>query len=264
MDGQVMDHLLPPANDESDAALEERASWHAEALTDESLAEFSKAAEARWVGVAEQAKATFRLSTIMAAGGVAFGLLGGASALVVHIKQPVPEPPGYILVDKQAGEITGPVPAKDVPAVFPETVRQRALRDFITSCQSYIPQTWSAIDYHQCMLFASPEEQTRLAEDMGKTTSPLYPPALFGPQGWAMPIDFPSYQLKGTAGDGPNKTWHYEVRYKRKEIVNGQDHSGWYTAEIYVQFHPELKMRLQDRAINPSGAQAISFSTVRE
>lgn len=242
----------------------ENKAWTSDTLSDQGLKAFQEAATARWAGSVDDARTVRNVGLLAAAGGVIFGLGSLLIAGSVLVKAPVPQPPGYLPFDRSTGWISPPVSARDIPIEFTEATRRRALINFITACQAYIPQTWHLMDYHACMLYAAPEEQNRLTAEIGAPASPGYFPTLFGAHGWAMPTDFPNFQFKGAIGDPPNQTWHYEVRYKRKESINGKDVFGWYTAEVYFQFHPELKMSPKDRDINPLGFQAVSFSTVRE
>ena len=237
--------------------------WPAEDLSDASRDAFYKAALARREGSEQDAKAIRNLGLIVGAGGVTAALLGIGAGLIVYLKTPVPPPPGYILIDRSTGWIDQPVAAKDAPKLFSESVRERAIRDFVVACQSYVSETWAKVDWHACMIQATADEQKRLAADMGKNGAD-YPPTLFGPSGWAMPTAFPSFQLRGSSGTGDSQTFSYEVRYVRTEVVNGRETAVRYTAEIAFSFHPELKISSADRLINPSGLQVISFSTVRD
>jgi hypothetical protein len=237
--------------------------WPAEDLSDAGRDAFYRAALARRDGAEQDARAVRTLGLMVGAGGVIAALMGVGAALVVYLKTPVPPPPGYIMMDRSTGWIDQPVTAKDAPKLFSETIRDRAMRDFIIACQSYVPETWSKVDWHACMIQATPDEQKRLAADMGKDGAD-YPPTVFGPKGWAMPTAFPSFQLRGLTGTGEAQTFSYAVRYARTEITNGRDTTARYTAEIAFSFHPELKISNADRLINPSGLQVISFSTVRD
>jgi hypothetical protein len=243
--------------------LDNNKAWASGGMDDASREAFYKAALDRRERAAKDAKAVRNLGLIVGAGGVLAGLLAIGAACAVYLKTPVPPPPGYILIDSSTGAIEQPLPAKDAPKAFPETVRERAMRNFVVSCQSYIPQTWQKIDWHVCMLMASPDEQKRLASDMG-LSGPHYPPTEFGATGWAMPTAFPAFQQRGATGTAPNQTFAYEVRYERTEIANGKELRARYTAQITFSFHPELKMTPADRLLNPSGLQVISFSTVKD
>ena len=37
------------------------------------------------------------------------------------------------------------------------------LRDFVTACESYVPETFLKVDWHNCMIMAVPEEQKLIA-----------------------------------------------------------------------------------------------------
>lgn len=242
----------------------EQAAWTATELDHGSRDAFYKAAMERRDAVERDAKAVRRIGLIAALGGAAVGILGMAAGLTAYIKTPVQPPPGYIVIDNTAGWISEPLTARDAPRTFSEAVRQRAIRDFIIACTSYVPQTWLKIDWHACMIQATAAQQKRLAEEMGNRESPQYPPAIFGLNGWAMATAFPAIAKLGVTGTEPNQVFHYEVRYQRTEVTNGREQRVPYTAHITFSFHPDLRMSPADRLINPSGLQVNSFSTVRD
>lgn len=238
--------------------------WESGELTDESREAFYQAALARRESAERDQRDKGKLGLLVGASGALAGLLGVAAAFLVYMKTPVQPPPGYITIDSSTGWIDQPVAAKDAPKLFSEAVRQRALRDFIIACTSYVPQTWARVDWHACMIQATEAEQKRLAADIGKGGAD-YPPAVFGADGWAMPTAFTAMVKLGETGKAPSVTYHYEVRYQRTESVNArQIKPVAYTAQITFSFHPEMKMSKQDRLINPSGFQADSFSTVKD
>jgi hypothetical protein len=241
--------------------------WVTDDLTDESREAFFAAARQRQAAAERADRSTGRLWQIVGGVGLGAGLLGLGAAVDALHRTPLPQPPGYILMDKTTGAIDPPVTALDAPKVFNEIIRERAIRDFLYACQSYVPETWAAQDYHACMLMATPAEQKRLAADIGTNNSPDYPPTLF-PHGYAnidagaqSPMHFQDY---GSTGNGSNVTWSYEVRYSRIEVINGLEKHVAYTARIALQFHPELKISATDRLINPAGTQVVSFSTVKD
>jgi len=235
----------------------------AETLTDESLAAFYKSALERREGTAKDAAATRRMGLIFGCGGLAIAAMAVSAATAVYLKTPVPPPPGYILVDRMTGRIDPPIAARDVAPYFSEAVRQKALHDFISACESYVPETWSKLDWHACMVMATPAEQKRREEDIGRG-GPRYPPAVFKTGGWAMPTAFQAFTLLGATGAGSNQTWHYQIRYERTEVVDNRETRPRWTADLYVQFHPELPISAADRLINGSGLQVASFSTTRD
>jgi len=237
--------------------------WVADSLTDESAAAFYNAALARRESATKDADAVRRMGLIFGAGCLAIAALTSASALVVYVKTPVPPPPGYILVDRSTGAIDPPVAARDVAPLFTEAVRERALHDFINACEGYIPETWTKLDYHACMVMATPAEQKRREEDIGRN-GPRYPPTAFGQGGWAMPSAFPAFTLLGVTGSGTGQTWHYQVRYERTEVTNNRETRPRWTADVVVSFHPELRISAADRLLNPYGTQVVSFSTTKD
>lgn len=237
--------------------------WAAEALSEPSQREFLQAASDRRLSAMEDARTVRRMGLIGAIAGSVMGILGVGAAAAVYLKTPVPPPPGYIFVDRTTGVVGPPVSAVDAPRHFPETVRQRALREFIVECESYIPETWARMDYHACMVQATPSEQKRRAEDIGKNGT-RYPPTVFGPGGWAMPTDFLAFTLLGEVGSDPNQTYRYQVRYERTEVVAGKETRPRYTADITVQFHPELKISAADRLLNSTGIQVVAFNAIKD
>jgi type IV secretory pathway component VirB8 len=244
-------------------AIEPLSAWPTEALTDDSREAFFQAVLARQANTERDAGKVRQLGLICGAAGLLVGTLGVLAALTVYIKTPVPPPPGYILVDRETGTIDRAVAAVDAPRLFPETVRERALRDFVTACEAYVPETFARLDYHACMVMATPAEQKRRAEDIGPRGT-RYPPTLFGPGGWAMPTAFYAFTQLGTTGTEPNQTFHYQVRYERTEVINGKEARPRYTARIDFSFHPELRISAQDRIVNPSGLQVIAYSTTMD
>jgi type IV secretion system protein VirB8 len=237
--------------------------WISSTLSDDARSAFLQAARDRQASAEKDTRMIRRIGLIGAVGGTLAGLLGVTAALVVYLKTPVPEPPGYVLMDRTTGWISEAVGARDAPKLFPVAVRERAMRDFLLACESYIPATWVRIDWHACMIQASADEQKRLAAEIGRD-GPRYPVKLFGPAGWAMPTRFDDFRERGQSGTEPNIVWDYQVRYVRTELANGREVQAPYTALMTFTFHPELKMTQADRLINPSGLQVLSFSTVRD
>ena len=237
--------------------------WDAETLTEDGQAAFYKAALDRQESAGKDADAVRRLGLIFGAVGLAAGLLGMGAGVMVYIKTPVQPPPGYIFVDRSTGAFDHAVAAKDAPAQFPETIRQRALHDFVVACEGYIPETWVKVDFHACMIMATPAEQKRRDADIGRLGM-RYPPTVFGVGGWAMPTAFEAFVKLGETGAPADHTYHYQVRYERTEVVAGKETRPRYTADIVFGFHPELRIMPADRLVNPSGLQVVSFSTTRD
>jgi type IV secretory pathway component VirB8 len=236
--------------------------WPSDPLTDDSREVFYNATLGRQQSVLEDAARIRRLGTIYGASGLAVAVIAVLSATAVYLKTPVPPPPGYILVDKTEGTISQPVNAVQAPAIFPEVIRERSLRDFVTACESYVPETFLKVDWHNCMIMAVPEEQKLIAAEIGPKGS-RDPSAIFvGPgKPQAIVTKFTEMKKLGEAGVNPNQTFHYQVRYERIEFSNGKESRPHYTAQIYFQFHPELKATPNDRLVNPYGLQVVSFST---
>ena len=234
--------------------------WVAAELDQESREAFFRSAVERQTSIEADAKAIRRQGIIFGSAGLAIAVVMTIAAAAVFLKKPAPPAPGFVLVDKENGVIGPAVAAPDAPKLFGEMVNERALRDFITRCEGYIPETWQRIDFHSCMVMASPDEQRRLAAVFDHR-SPDYPPALFGAHGWAMPTRFLAFLRRET---GPHQTLHYEVRYERTEVANGREQRPHYTAQVYWQWRPDLEMASGDRLLNEAGMQVVSFSTVRD
>ena len=79
-----------------------------------------------------------------------------------------------------------------------------------------------------------------------------------------MPTAFLAFVKEGEIGTETNKTYRYQIRYERTEVLNGKEKRPHYTANLSFQFHPELKETDADRLLNETGFQAISFSTVKD
>jgi type IV secretory pathway component VirB8 len=240
-----------------------RDSWQSEPLTDESAAAFFKASVDRWKAADKAARNGKRDRTLFAACMGAMGVLGMAAGLAVYIKTPVPKPPDWIVVNPVTGVAERPIAAADAPRLFNEAVRQRALREFITRCTSYVSDTWARFDFHACMIMATPEQQKRFDKDIGPGGR-SYPPTVFGANGWARASKFTAFDLQETTGTEPNQLYHYEVRYERTEVVAGKETRPRYTAHVYFSFHPDLPMTDADRSLNLEGFQATSFSTTAD
>lgn len=238
--------------------------WTSDALAEDGAQAFFKAAADRQASAERSAATTNRLGFIVGVAGALIGLFGSAAALTTYIKTPVAEPPRYVgIIDNETGIVHHPVSVTDAPRLFGESVRQRAMRDFIVACESYIPQTWAKVDYHTCMVMATSDEQKRRERDIGRN-GPHYPVTTFGPTGWAMPTEFLAFVKFGEVGTEPNQTFHYSVRYERTEVINGIETHPRYSADIAFAFHPELKISAADALVNSSGFQTVSFSTVKD
>ena len=237
--------------------------WPASTVTDPSREDFYKAILDRRQAARRDSMAVRRLGLIGGVGGAAVGLLGVLAALVVYVKTPVPPPPGYVLIDKQTGVLEKAVAAEDAPRFFPETVRERALADYISACESYVPETFARLDYHACMVMSAPAEQKRREADIG-VKGTRYPPTVYGPNGWAKPSAFYAFTFLGTTGGEPNQTFHYQVRYELTRVSMNTEAKPRYTARIDFSFHPELKISPRDRLINPTGLQVVAYSTTQD
>lgn len=236
--------------------------WPSEPLTDDSRDAFYEAVLARQQGVLADAAKVRRQGTIYGTVGMVAAVIMALGSTAVYLKTPVPPPPGYILVNSTDGTITQPVSAVQAPAIFPEVTKEVALRAFVTACESYVPETFLLVDWHRCMIMATPDEQKIIAADIGPKGH-RDPAAIFtGPGKPQAVIDkFTEFRKLGEAGVNPNQTYHYQVRYERVEVINGKETRPHYTAQIYFQFHTELRATPADRLINPYGLQVVSFST---
>jgi type IV secretory pathway component VirB8 len=237
-----------------------RDSWQSEPLTDESAAAFFKASLDRWNAADKASRDGKRDRNLFSGCMGAMGLLGMACGLTVYIRTPVPKPPEWVVLHDQTGVVDRPIAAADAPRLFNEATRQRALRAFITRCTSYVSETWARLDFHACMIMATPDQQKRFDKDIGPGGR-SYPPTVFGANGWARATKFTAFELQDTTGTAPNQLFHYEVRYERTEVVNGKETRPRYTAHVYFSFHPDLPMLDADRSLNLEGFQATSFST---
>jgi len=228
-------------------------------LDEEAREAFYRAAVARLNSIEADAKAIRKLGIRFGAAGLLTAIIASTAAAMVFLTKPQPSPPGFLLVDRQTGVIGPATAAPDAPKLFGETTNERALRDFIVRCTGFVPETWR-LDFHACMVMASPEQQQRLAVALSPG-GPDYPPDLFGKGGWAMPTRFLAFVQREA---GPHGTLHYQVRYERTEVANGHETRPHYTADAQFQWHPERPMAADDRLLNPGGFQCVSFSSVRD
>jgi type IV secretory pathway component VirB8 len=233
--------------------------WQSDTLDEPSQEAFFKAATARQDGIEKTSAKALQLAGWLACGGVTVGLLGMGAGLVAYLKTPAQQPPGYIYIDRSNGTFFNPISANQVAATYPEAVFRSAIRDFVVACESYIPQTWKDVDYHSCMIRATPEEQKRRAAEIGKGGD-RYPPTVFGEGGYAMPLRFSLMQFQGKTGTGHQTTYSYKVRYVRSETVQNRSVLVPWSADIVFQMRPELNISGEDRLINPTGMQTLSFS----
>lgn len=237
--------------------------WTAETLDEQSADAFFKATKAHQQAMEEAGRAHRRLGFVVGVYGIAAGLLGIGAGLVAYVKTPVPPPPGYIFIDRSDGAFFNPISANAVAAAYPESVRRKAIRDFIVACESYIPQTWATIDFHACMIMASPNAQKQEAADIGKNGE-RYPPAMLGADGLATIERFSEIKQGGVKGSGASAIYAYNVRYVRAETAHNRQTLVPWSAQIVFEFRPDMGINADDRLINPSGLQVISFSTVRD
>ena len=188
--------------------------WPASTVTDPSREDFYKAILDRRQAARRDSMAVRRLGLIGGVGGAAVGLLGVLAALVVYVKTPVPPPPGYVLIDKQTGVLEKAVAAED--PVARNSRRQSAsvlLADYISACESYVPETFARLDHHACMVMSAPAEQKRREADI-RVKGTRYPPTVLRTE-WlgACRRAFYAFTFLGTTGEEPNQTFHYQVRY---------------------------------------------------
>ena len=228
---------------------------HPAQLDEEAREVFFRAAVARLNSIEADAKAIRKLGIRFGAAGLLAAIITSTAAAAVFLTKPQPPPPGFVLVDRQSGVIGPATAAPDAPKLFGEMTNQRALHDFIMRCTGFVPETWR-LDFHACMVMASPEQQQRLAVALSPG-GPDYPPDLFGKSGWAMPTRFLAFVRHET---GSGSTLHYQVRYERTEVANGRETRPHYTADVQFQWHPERPMAAEDRLLNPGGFQCVSFS----
>ena len=220
---------------------------------------FYRAAVSRLNSIEADAKVARQLGVWIGGAGLLTAIIASTATAMVFLSKPQPPPPGFVLVDRQSGVIGPATAAPDAPKLFGEMTNERTLRDFIARCTGFVPQTWR-LDFHACMVMASPDEQQRLAAALSPG-GPDYPPDLFGKGGWAMPTRFLAFVDRDAGSHG---TLHYQVRYERTEMANGRETRPHYTADVQFQCHPERPMSAEDRLLNPGGFQCVSFSSVRD
>lgn len=239
--------------------------WDSETLSQAGQEAFYKAARERQAEAEQSRRERLSLGFWVGIGGVAFGLIAVATNFVTVSKLPPAQPQKYVLIGEVSGAVVPAVDAKDAPMLYPEATRRAELRSLIVACESYVPQTWSKIDFHLCMIRLTPAEQKRRTLDIG-TDGPRYPAKTFGPTGYAMPTDFPlgGFVPLGTVGTPPNEVYHYTIRYERTEVVNAVEQHVRYTADVVFTFRPDLKINAPDALANPARMQVESFSTIRD
>jgi type IV secretory pathway component VirB8 len=190
------------------------------------------------------------------AAAAATSLLAGSVSLNLYFisHKPIPEPPRFIEVHDDNGFVGISPGAKDAPKLFNERVTERSLRDYITACMSYVPETYQ-LTVHQCAIMSAPEQQERLAAQIAQK-NPSAPVNVYGQHGYAMPVNF-HFEKRGT---GKYNTLSYVARFQLQERLNNHPVTRWWTAAIDFQWHPELPMAPQDATLNEAGMQVLSFT----
>lgn len=239
--------------------------WDTESLSDAGQAEFYKAVQERQTATERDRRHVNRLGYIVGTGGVAGSMIILACALALFWKIPPQQQPTYVLVDRTSGSIVPAASAKDAPMLFPEATRRAEIKALIDACEGYVQETWAKINFHQCMIRLTPDEQKRRTLDIGLNGT-RYPPKIFGPAGWAMPSEFPlgGFVLMDTTGSPPNEIFHYAVRYERTEVINNVEQRVRWSADIRFSFRPDLKISPADALANPARMQVASYSTIRD
>ena len=107
------------------------------------------------------------------------------------------------------------------------------------------------------MIHAAPDEQKRRDADIGQF-GPRYPRTVFGPAGWAMPTAFLAFVKLGESGTVSNKTYQYQVRYERTEVVSGKESRPHYGA-CHLRIPPGTEESDADRLLKAGFRRQLQY-----
>lgn len=235
------------------------AAWEAAPLTPE-MREAHFAASKSFAGEIERTgRAYRRTGFVTGAAGLVIGIAGLLCA-VWAFSRPFP-PPQYIEVDKSTGWIGETLGPADAPKLFGEHVVESVLRSYVEDREAFIPEA-DDLAFHRVAIRSAPDEQARYAAAHDPKNNPGAPFVVYGRSGFARVENF---HMTKRGQNTKTDTYDYAVHFFKTEVKRGQvgQAKAW-TAELQFQFHPELPMNQQDRQINATGLQVISYNSFAE
>lgn len=235
--------------------------WPAEPLSPEAAQQFIADAAARADEVRRTGLAFRRAGWTIGALGSLVGLAGlGIAALVILRAEPARL--DFALLDRETGEVSPTLPARDAPRAFTDHTARQYLRRFVEACDGYAPTANPATlqrDLHRCAILLTPPMQERFRASLGRS-NPDSPLVLLGRTGVRTAEGFRYFKYPA---EGPSQTWR--VQYVRIETRPGAGGTGLttrlpMTAMVNFQWRPELPQLAEDRDWNTAGMQVVTYS----
>jgi type IV secretory pathway component VirB8 len=159
----------------------------------------------------------------------------------------------FFLADKSTGIISAPVSLADAPKLFGEATDDHYLKLYVEAREQWIPEM-DEVNDHLAKLMSTPAEQNQIVSARKLPDNPVN---AIGKDGHISLADF-RFHPQASGKDG---TKRYLVQFERSVWKSGYlvGTTPW-SATVDFQWHPELPMLPADRADNPGGFQALSYS----
>ena len=146
--------------------------WPAEPLSPEAAQQFLADAAARADEVRRTGLAFRRAGWIAGAFGALLGLAGvGVAATVVLRAEPARL--DFALLDRETGEVSPTLAARDAPRAFTDHTARQYLRRFVEACDGYAPTPNPATlqrDLHRCAILLTEPMQERFRASVARST----------------------------------------------------------------------------------------------
>ncbi|MCB4824169.1 MULTISPECIES: type IV secretion system protein [Roseomonadaceae] len=235
--------------------------WPAEPLSPEAAQQFLADAAARADEVRRTGLAFRRAGWIAGAFGALLGLAGvGVAATVVLRAEPARL--DFALLDRETGEVSPTLAARDAPRAFTDHTARQYLRRFVEACDGYAPTpnpTTLQRDLHRCAILLTEPMQERFRASVARS-NPESPLATLGRSGVRTTEGFRYFKYPS---EGRTQTWR--VQYTRVETRVGAGGPGVttrtpMTAMVNFQWRPELPQLAEDRDWNTAGMQVVTYS----
>lgn len=227
-----------------------------EALTAQEKVEHLSNALNRAEQILETNRAVRRFGFWVGGAGLIAGLLGLASASVIHLTFKHPEP---VFVERNpvTGELTQAARAIDAPLKFSEGTIKQHLGGYLDNCETYRWQSVSETT-RRCQLFLAPTERAKFAAQYD-AYNPEGPIQQLGRDGTISVADGVTMEEIATGRDGV-KIWG--MRFTKVIAARGKAVvcQPW-TVRVTFQWRPDLAMSEENRRVNLGGMQILDRST---
>lgn len=159
------------------------------------------------------------------------------------------------VADASTGIIAKPLTLEDAPKKFGTATEEHYLLQYLQARERWIPEMDRQND-HIAKIMSSPEEQARINE--GRLRQEHNAVAI----GKAGHVEIENVHYFPQATDKDSDTRRYLIRFQRTvwRGSNKESSEPW-TNTTDFQWHPERAMTPADRADNPGGFVAISFTS---